>query len=59
MDVKTKSIGSDQFEVKVKVCAGPTFYRWVFGSGGKIRIQSPDEIKEEYRSMLLHAIDEI
>lgn len=58
MDVKTKSVGSDHFRVKVKVCAGPTFYRWVFGSGGKVKIEGPESVKEEYKEMLRKAWEE-
>ena len=57
MDVKTKSVGSDQFQVTVKVCAGPTFYRWVFGFAGKIRILGPDLVLNEYKEMLKVAME--
>ena len=36
MKIKTTSLDADTFRTTVKVCAGPTFYRWVFGAGGKI-----------------------
>lgn len=58
-DIKTKSIGADRFQVNVKVCAGPTFYRWVFGSGGKIKIEGPDSVKEEYKERLRKAWENI
>ena len=49
MKIKTRSVGEEQFRTTVKVCAGPTFYRWVFGAGGKIVIESPIETRNEYR----------
>ncbi|MDI9243198.1 WYL domain-containing protein [Fusibacillus kribbianus] len=57
--IRTKSLDDEHFQVKVKVCAGPTFYRWVFGFDGKIKIVGPDEIKKQYRERLLRALEEI
>ena len=48
MGISTRSVGKDKFRVKVKVCTGPTFYRWIFGSGGKIKIEGPKEVRDEY-----------
>ncbi|MDO4650162.1 MAG: WYL domain-containing protein [Eubacteriales bacterium] len=56
--VRTRMISDQQFRVKVKVCAGPTFYRWVFGFNGAIRIEAPTEIKDTYREMLRKALEE-
>jgi predicted DNA-binding transcriptional regulator YafY len=55
--VRTKALSKNQFRAKVKVCASPTFYRWVFGFGGKIRIIEPEEIVGEYRDMLRKALE--
>lgn len=57
MGIKTKSVGAKQFRVTVKVCPSPTFYRWIFGAGGKFKIERPADIREEYRNMLLSAIE--
>lgn len=57
--IRTKSLDEEHFQVKVKVCVGPTFYRWVFGFGGKIKITGPSEIKEQYRERLMQALNEI
>ena len=56
--IRTKSLDAEHFQVKVKVCVGPTFYRWVFGFGGKIRIVGPDIVKEQYRERLVQALEE-
>lgn len=50
--VRTKSVGHNQFRAIVKVCLSPTFYRWVFGWDGKIKIESPDSAKDQYKKML-------
>ena len=52
MGVSTKAVGKDKFRIKVKVCVGPTFYRWVFGSRGKVQIQGPEEVREDFARML-------
>lgn len=59
MKIKTRSVGEEQFRTTVKVCAGPTFYRWVFGAGGKIVIESPIETRNEYREMLQKALNQL
>ena len=59
MKIKTRNVGEEQFRTTVKVCAGPTFYRWVFGAGGKIVIESPIETRNEYREMLQNALNQL
>lgn len=54
--IVVKSAGKQQFRVKVKVCVGPTFFSWVFGAGGKIIVESPESVIEEYREMLLDSV---
>ncbi len=54
--VKTKVIDKEHFRVKAKVCASPTFYRWVFGWSGAMKITQPIEVAEEYRQMLQKAL---
>ena len=46
------------FAARVKVCTSPTFFRWAFGFGGKIRITGPEDVSEQYRGMLLRALGE-
>lgn len=57
MKIKTASLDADTFRTTVKVCAGPTFYRWVFGAGGKIVIEGPEEVRQSYREMIQKALD--
>lgn len=59
MKIKTTSLDADTFRTTVKVCAGPTFYRWVFGAGGKILIESPIETRNEYSEMLQKALNQL
>ena len=51
-NVRTWPVGDDQFRAAVKVCPSPTFYRWIFGWGGKLQIESPESVKELYQKLL-------
>ena len=55
--VKISSVGEEQFRTTVKVCTSPTFYRWVFGFNGKIKIAGPQQVTDEYKEMLLSALN--
>ena len=52
IDVDTKPINEEVFTANVRVCPSPTFYSWVFCFHGLIKIQSPESIVQEYRSIL-------
>jgi predicted DNA-binding transcriptional regulator YafY len=57
-----KSIMMDEvdishFTVTVQVCASPTFYRWVFGWNGDMKILGPEKVVEEYREMAKKALE--
>ena len=55
--VRTKAVGDSQFRAVVKVCPSPTFFRWIFGWGGRMVIEGPANIKEKYKHMLLNELD--
>ena len=59
MDVKTEPIGEDSFRANVLVCASSTFYRWLFGFNGKIKILGPEAVKTVYQEMLRKALEEL
>ena len=40
-DVDTEKIDDEHFIAHICVCASPTFYRWVFGFNGKIKMNAP------------------
>lgn len=56
--VKSEEIDDHRFLATVTVCPSPTFYRWVFGWNGGIKIIGPGKIKEEYKKMLIKAIED-
>lgn len=57
--IRTKALGEDRFQVKVKVCVGPTFYRWLFGHKNTIAITAPKETVDMYKAELLSAISDM
>lgn len=54
---KTQEVDENHFKVTAKVCPSPTFYRWVFGWNGGMKILGPKSVQEEYRSMLKKAME--
>ena len=56
--VRVKETDPEHFQVTVMVCPSPTFYRWVFGWDGGVRILGPEGVKEEYRAMVRRALEE-
>ena len=58
-DVNTEVTDEEHFLAHVTVCPSPTFYRWVFGWGGKMKITGPESIRKEYRKKLKEALENI
>jgi len=56
--VMTEEVDDQHFRATVMVCPSPTFYRWVFGWNGGMKILGPDSVKKEYTAMLLKALNE-
>ena len=55
--VPTEEIDDNHFMATVTVSPSPTFYRWVFGWNGAMKILGPDHIREQYRAMARVALD--
>ena len=51
-DVETWIADDDHFRARVQVADSPTFYSWVFGFVGEIRIVEPAIVIKRYRKML-------
>ena len=54
--VAITEVDDAHFTVSVEVCASPTFYRWVFGWNGDMKILGPEKVAEEYKAMAQHAM---
>lgn len=59
MDVKTEPIDEEHFKADILVCTSSTFYRWIFGFNGKMKILAPEPVKTAYREMLQKALEEL
>lgn len=57
-DFESEVIDDDHFKATVNACTSSTFYRWVFGFIGKIRILAPQNVLVEYKDMLRKALNE-
>ena len=57
-DFETEVVDDEHFKATVSVCTSTTFYRWVFGFNGKIKIIGPQMIATTYKEMLQTAIEE-
>ncbi len=57
IDIPVVKCGEDYFSTKVIAPASPIFFRWVFGFGGDIRIEGPEEVRNKYSEMLKNALD--
>ncbi|MBR1757720.1 MAG: WYL domain-containing protein [Lachnospiraceae bacterium] len=55
--VRITEVDEGHFTVNVTVCPSPTFYRWVFGWNGDMKILGPENVKEEYREMARRAAE--
>ena len=53
-----RTLDEDHFTAHVTVCPSPTFYRWVFGWGGAVKMLAPEKVKMEYKEMLKKALGE-
>ena len=56
-DFESETVDDEHFKATVSVCTSTTFYRWVFGFTGKIRIVGPQQIVTDYREMLLKSME--
>lgn len=56
--VRTKAVDENHFKAVVTVSPSPTFYRWVFGWDGAMKILGPDNIRNEYKAMIQKVMDD-
>ncbi len=58
-DVTTYAYDMENFRAEVEVAVSNVFFSWVFGFGGKVRINGPAEVKEQSKEMVLKAAEEL
>ena len=57
-DFESEVIDENAFKARIFVCTSTTFYRWVFGFKGSIKIVGPEPVRTEYQTMLNDAIND-
>ncbi len=50
-NVKTEKVDDDHFRAFVTAEVSPTFFGWVLGYGGKIKIEGPETVVKEYKKL--------
>lgn len=50
-NVDTEPVDEDHFRAKISVCPSPTFFGWIFGFGGSIKILGPETVVGKYKEM--------
>lgn len=58
-DFETEAVDDEHFKAIVNVCTSTTFYRWIFGFNGKIQIIGPQLVIDNYKEMLVAALNTI
>ena len=52
MDVSMLKVDEHTFKASFKIDVSPQFFGWVLSMGNDVRIEGPEEVKEEYVSFL-------
>ena len=50
--VFTEIVDEEHFRLKTELAESHVFYAWVFGFGGKVKIEAPEDTKTAYKKML-------
>lgn len=50
--VFVQKVDGEHFKISVLVDVSPTFFAWIFTFGGKMKITSPESVKEQFNNML-------
>lgn len=54
-DVDVSAYDEESFNVVVTTSVGNVFYSWIFGFGGRVTINSPEDVKSKYAKMVAAA----
>jgi len=57
-DIKILPHDKSSFFIRERISVGSVFFSWVFGFGGKVRIHSPESVRDQYRAMAERAMKE-
>ena len=59
LDFDSEIVDNAHFKAKINVCTSATFYRWVFGFDGLIKIIGPTSTVLEYKTRLKSALEQM
>ena len=51
-NIKIDPVDHERFRVRVDVAVSNVFYGWVFGFGGKVKIEAPKDVKDKFVQMI-------
>lgn len=57
--IPVKTNGNGTFNTTVKTTTGSVFYSWIFGFGGKVRIEAPEDIRDKYKELVLNEAERV
>lgn len=58
-NVKTLAYDMTSFRLITEISVSPTFFGWVFGFDGKVKILGPKNVKEQYYKMISEAMNSL
>lgn len=58
-DVETYAYDMDSFRAEVDVATNKIFYTWIVGFEGKVKILGPEDVREEYKQMVIKAAENL
>lgn len=54
-DVEVLAYDMENYRIDVEVAINKNFFTWVLGFDGKVKIKAPEDVKEQYKQMVLKA----
>ena len=57
-DVQTFANDMTSFRAVVNIAVSHVFFSWVFGFGGRVKIKSPEDVRNQYADMIASAYNE-
>ena len=58
-DVTTYAWDQQSFRVVATVSIGTTFYNWIFGFGGRVKIREPENVRRAYEARVREAAESL
>ncbi len=56
---QTELYDANRVLLTADIAVGTVFYNWVFGFRGMVKIKAPEEVKEEYKQLVLEAANNV